>query len=107
MRVSFPYMGATIIYGKLLELLGHEVIMPPRPTRKTIELGVKYGPEFACFPFKVLLVPIWNAWIRGNLFVTTGGQGPAGQVLWELHKRSLRIWVMRWILLSLTHPGGF
>lgn len=91
MRVSFPYMGATIIYGKLLELLGHEVIMPPRPTRKTIELGVKYSPEFACFPFKVLLGTYLECLDKGvDLFVTTGGQGPCRAGFYgELHKKIL------------------
>ncbi|GBF10480.1 2-hydroxyacyl-CoA dehydratase [Tepidibacillus sp. HK-1] len=38
MKVSFPYMGTVIIYKKLLELLGHEVIVPPRPYIE-IEIG--------------------------------------------------------------------
>ena len=55
MRVTFPYMGTTIIYKKLLELLGHEVIEPPIPSQRTIDLGVKNSPEFACYPLKVIL----------------------------------------------------
>ena len=33
MKVAFPYMGTTVIYKKLLELLGHEVVEPPEPTQ--------------------------------------------------------------------------
>ena len=54
MRVSFPYMGTVIVYKKLLELLGHDVVTPPRPSKKTLDLGVKHSPEFACFPYKTL-----------------------------------------------------
>ena len=55
MKVSFPYMGCVTGYKKLMEKLGHEVIMPQKPTQKTMELGVKYSPEFICFPFKVMM----------------------------------------------------
>ena len=43
MKISFPYMGTVLVYKKLLQLLGHEVIIPPRPTKRTIDLGVKYS----------------------------------------------------------------
>ncbi|MDK2814825.1 MAG: hypothetical protein PWP18_738 [Thermoanaerobacter sp.] len=48
-------MGSPYIYEKLFSLLGHEVVTPPRPSQKTINYGVKYSPEFACFPLKVIL----------------------------------------------------
>jgi predicted nucleotide-binding protein (sugar kinase/HSP70/actin superfamily) len=56
MRVAFPHMGnAYIALSALLENLGAEVIVPPRPTRRTIELGSIHAPEFVCLPFKVNL----------------------------------------------------
>lgn len=92
MRVSFPYMGPTIVYGKLLELLGHQVVMPEPPTRKTVDLGVKYSPEFACFPFKVIMGTYLETLERGvELFVTTGGQGPCRAGFYgELHKKIIQ-----------------
>lgn len=55
-KVSFPHMGhAGIAFKSLLEDLGNEVIMPPVPTKKTLDLGVKYAPEFACLPYKIVL----------------------------------------------------
>jgi predicted nucleotide-binding protein (sugar kinase/HSP70/actin superfamily) len=56
MKVSFPHMGnAYIAFTALLSNLGAEVIVPPRPTRKTIDLGALHAPEFVCLPFKVNL----------------------------------------------------
>ena len=56
MKVSFPHMGnAYIPLSALLSNLGAEVIVPPRPTRKTIEAGALHAPEFVCLPFKVNL----------------------------------------------------
>jgi len=77
MKVSFPYMGSTIVYKKLFEFLGHEVIMPPKPTQKTMDLGVKYSPEFACIPLKMVMGSYLEALEKGaEVLVTSGGHGP-------------------------------
>lgn len=91
MKATFPYMGTTIVYKKLLELLGHEVICPPKPTQRTIDLGVKHSPEFACFPYKVIM----GSYIEGlemgaDTIVTSAGNGPcrAGFYI-EAHRKTL------------------
>ena len=94
MKVSFPHMGCVTGYKRLMEKLGHEVIMPEKPSQKTMELGVKYSPEFICFPFKVMTGTYIECAQRGaQLIVSSGGNGPcrAGmypdvhqKVLWEL-----------------------
>lgn len=91
MKISFPYMGPTLIYAKLLELLGHDIVMPNRPSRKTIELGVKHSPEFACFPFKVLMGTYLEMMGKGiDTIVTSGGHGPCRAGYYgELHKKIL------------------
>ncbi|ATW26280.1 2-hydroxyacyl-CoA dehydratase [Candidatus Formimonas warabiya] len=77
MKVSFPYMGTPIGYKKLLTLLGHQIIDPPKPTQRTIDLGAKYSPEFACFPMKVLLGTYIEAIEMGaDTLVSSGGHGP-------------------------------
>ncbi len=54
MKLTFPHMGnLTLCMKPLFESLGFQVILPPPITKKTLDLGVKYSPEFACFPFKV------------------------------------------------------
>jgi predicted nucleotide-binding protein (sugar kinase/HSP70/actin superfamily) len=76
MKVTFPYLGPVLAYKKLFELFGHEVILPPRPTQKTIELGVKYSPEFICFPFKIILGSYLESIAAGaEVVVTSGGIG--------------------------------
>ncbi len=56
-KVSFPIIGNYNIpaYYLLTHVLNTEVISPPPITSKTIELGVKYSPDFVCTPFKYTL----------------------------------------------------
>ena len=91
MKITFPYMGPTTAYKKVLEFLGHDVIIPPKPSQRTIDLGVKYSPEFACFPFKVIMGSYLEAIELGaDTVVTSGGCGPCRAGFYgEVHKRIL------------------
>lgn len=54
--VTSPHMGNTYIAVKaFLETMGCKYLPAPPTSRRTIELGVKHSPEFACFPYKVTL----------------------------------------------------
>lgn len=92
MKVTFPYLGPVLAYQKLLERLGHEVIIPPRPSQRTIELGGKYSPEFICFPFKIILGSYLEALAEGaEVIVTTGFIGACRAVYYgDLSERILR-----------------
>ena len=92
MKVSFPYMGPVTAYRKLFEQLGYEVIVPPRPTQRTVELGAKNSPEFACFPFKVLMGSYIEACELGaELIFSSGGHGPCRAGFYgEIHARNLK-----------------
>lgn len=92
MKLTFPYMGPVFIYRKLFERLGHEVILPPPPSQKTIELGTKYSPEFICFPFKIMLGSYLEALEMGaEVIVTTGFIGACRAVYYgNLSERILR-----------------
>jgi predicted nucleotide-binding protein (sugar kinase/HSP70/actin superfamily) len=65
--------------------------MPPKPSQKTIDLGVKYSPEFACFPLKVIMGSYIEALEAGaDVLVTSGGHGPCRAGFYaEVHKRIL------------------
>ncbi|MDK2951880.1 MAG: hypothetical protein PWQ77_1545 [Kosmotogales bacterium] len=91
-KVSFPYLGHVIVYKKFLQMMGFEVIMPPAPTQKTIDLGVKYSPEFACIPFKMLMGNYIEACELGaNTIISSGGHGPCRAGFYgEVHQRILR-----------------
>jgi predicted nucleotide-binding protein (sugar kinase/HSP70/actin superfamily) len=55
-RITFPHMGDYWIAEKrIAQVTGAEVVVPPRITRRTIELGARYSPEFVCVPFKYTL----------------------------------------------------
>ncbi|NLM98011.1 MAG: CoA protein activase [Halanaerobiaceae bacterium] len=57
--------------------LGFETVVPPAISKKTLDLGVKYSPEFACLPFKINLGNFIEALERGaEIIVMGGGCGP-------------------------------
>ncbi|RYD02216.1 hypothetical protein N752_26275 [Desulforamulus aquiferis] len=90
LKVTFPRMGHSYIAFKmLLEDLGNEVIVPPRPSKKTLDLGVQYSPEFTCLPFKILMGTYLEAIQMGaNTLVTSGGNGPCRAGLYaQVHQR--------------------
>lgn len=97
-KVTFPHVGESYrAFKMLMEDLGNEVVIPPRPSRRTLDLGVRHAPEFACFPVKILLGTYLETCPQGvELIVTTGGVGPcrAGHYA-QLHKK---------ILHSLGYP---
>lgn len=92
MKVSFPHMGCVTGYKRLMEKLGHEVIMPEKPSQKTMELGVKYSPEFICFPFKVMTGTYIECAQRGaQLIVSSGGNGPCRAGMYpDVHQKVLK-----------------
>jgi predicted nucleotide-binding protein (sugar kinase/HSP70/actin superfamily) len=56
MKVAFPYMGNIFIPLRgILNNLGCEVIIPPKPNRNTVEAGARLSPELMCIPFKITL----------------------------------------------------
>lgn len=92
MRITFPYMGSSpLVFKQLFAELGHEVVVPPPPSKHTLDLGTKYAPEFACIPFKILLGTYLEAIALGaDTIVSTGGVGPCRAGYYgELHRRIL------------------
>ena len=78
MKVTFPQMGTMEIAVKtLLKELGLEVVPPPKITQKTLDLGVKYSPEFACLPLKINVGNYIEALEKGaDTILMGGGVGP-------------------------------
>ncbi len=95
MRVTFAHMGTSVIpAADLLAALGHEVIRPARPTGRTLTLGARYSPEFACIPFKIVLgtyLELMAGNPRPEVIISGGGLGPCRAGYYgELHLRILR-----------------
>lgn len=78
MKVTFPHMGnAHIAIKALLEGLKLEIIPPPPITKRTLELGTKHSPEFACLPLKINVGNFIEAIENGaDTIVMAGGWGP-------------------------------
>lgn len=78
MKVTFPHMGNTHIAIKtLIKGLRLDVIPPPPISKKTIELGIKYSPEFACLPLKINMGNFIEALENGaDTILMAGGWGP-------------------------------
>jgi predicted nucleotide-binding protein (sugar kinase/HSP70/actin superfamily) len=78
MKITFPHMGnAHIAIKALLEELRLEVVPPPPVSQKTLELGIKYSPEFACLPLKINLGNFIEALENGaDTILMAGGWGP-------------------------------
>ena len=56
-NISFPrYAEYNCAFKYIVEeALEAKYVMPPALTKRTMELGTKYSPEFVCTPFKTLL----------------------------------------------------
>ncbi|KXS45732.1 MAG: hypothetical protein AWU54_209 [Candidatus Frackibacter sp. T328-2] len=78
MKVTFPQMGSlNIPLESFLQRLDIETITPPPLTKRTINLGVKYSPESACLPFKLVLGNFIEALELGaEAIIMAGGNGP-------------------------------
>lgn len=78
LRVTFPHIGNSYIpFRTLLTELGLEPVIPPLISQRTIALGTKMAPEFACFPLKVNLGNFIEAIEMGaDAIFMAGGVGP-------------------------------
>lgn len=92
MKVSFPHMGNYYpAFKSLMENLGCEVLVPPSTSRKTMELGARYAPEFSCLPFKINLGNYIEALDLGaDVLFQAGRAGPCRYGLYgEVQKEIL------------------
>lgn len=106
-KVTFPRMGPSYLaFETLMNYLGNEVVLPARPSKKTLDLGVQYAPEFACLPLKILLGTYLEGIAAGaDTVVTTGGVGPCRAGLYAgLHERILADMGYRMRMIVLEPP---
>ncbi|GAW94244.1 CoA protein activase [Calderihabitans maritimus] len=107
MKISFPYMGTShIAFKHLINSLGHEAIVPPKPSKETLSLGVQHAPEFACIPFKLLLGTYLQVLERGaEMIITSGGVGPCRAGLYGmLHQKILESLGYKFKMLVFEPP---
>ena len=78
MKVTFPHMGYIWLCVKtMLEYLGVDLAVPPPSSKRTLALGARYSPEFACLPLKLNLGNFIEASALGaDTILMAGGCGP-------------------------------
>lgn len=91
-KLCYPQLGS---YGIAIRHfvnkgLGVEYVTPPPMTKKTIEIGAKYSPDFVCAPFKFMMGCYIEALEKGaNVMIGTGGTCRLGYY-GELHEQILK-----------------
>lgn len=91
-KVSFPQWGSYGVPIERLFTLGLDVdyVTPPPITKRTLELGSRFSPDFVCAPFKYCLGSYIEALEAGaTLLVQTGGECRLGYY-GEMHEQILR-----------------
>ncbi|TFB08343.1 CoA protein activase [Candidatus Atribacteria bacterium MT.SAG.1] len=110
MKVTMPNLGNLIsIAGKsLLSNLGHEVILPPPNSKRTLDLGVRYAPEYCCLPLKIVLGNFIEALEKGaDTIIMAGGWGPCRFGYYaEIQRMILKSLGYKFEMISLEIPRG-
>ena len=92
LKASFPHLGS---YHTPMEVLftagfGVDYIVPPPITKRTLEIGSRYSPDYVCAPFKYHLGNFIETIEAGaNTLVQSGGVCRLGYY-GELHEQILR-----------------
>lgn len=78
MKLTVPHMGMlSVAYTEILRKYGVDMRPPPLPTVRTMNLGVRHAPEFACLPFKINLGNMMESLSSGaDAILMPGGSGP-------------------------------
>lgn len=109
-KIGFPYMGTSYIpISRLLTAFGNEVVIPPKPTAETISYGTKYAPEFACYPFKIVLGTYIQLLEQGaDTLVSSGGVGPCRAGLYTtLQEKILKSLGYEFEMITLEPPSKY
>lgn len=90
--ISFPHMGNYYIVIKqmLQNTLNCEIMTPPPITKRTIDIGAKYSPDFVCVPFKYNLGNYIEALEKGANFLVQAGGGCRFGYYAEIQEQILR-----------------
>jgi len=75
--VTFPHLGDYyVVFDYFLSnVLKCKVVVPPSTTKRTIQIGSKYSPDFVCVPFKYNLGNYIEALEMGANVLIQGGGG--------------------------------
>ena len=91
-KISFPHMGNYYVAISYLikKITKQEVLIAPKITRKTIEIGSKYSPDFVCVPFKYNLGNYIESLEQGATILLQAGGGCRYGYYAELQEKILK-----------------
>ena len=106
-RISYPVMGnySVAAYYLLSNVLDDEVIKPPDITKKTVEIGTRYSPEFVCSPFKYTLGTLMESLELGADTLLQMGGGCRYGYYHELQEKVLKDMGFSFKLINLVSGG--
>jgi len=78
MMITWPHMGSLeVVLSSIFEELQLDYMLPPPNSERTLDLGARHGPEFACFPLKTTLGNFIEAIENGaDTLIMVAGKGP-------------------------------
>ena len=90
--ISFPHLGNYYIPISYLikKTTKKKVLIPPKITKKTIELGSRYSPDYVCVPFKYNLGNYIESLEEGATILLQGGGGCRYGYYAELQEQILK-----------------
>lgn len=91
-KITFPHIGNYYIpiYYLIDNICKCQIIVPPPITKKTIELGSKYSPDYVCVPFKYNLGNFIESIEKGANIVLQAGGGCRYGYYAELQEQILK-----------------
>lgn len=91
-KIGFPQVGNYSIPARFLfsNILDCDIVVAPNITNKTINLGVKYSPDFVCTPFKYTLGTMLEVIEMGADVVVQLGGGCRYGYYYELQKTIIK-----------------
>ena len=109
-KLCYPQLGRyDIPIGYFVRQgIGLEYIAPPPMTKRTIDLGAKYSPDFVCAPFKCMMGCYIEAMEQGaNVIIGTGGTCRLGYY-GELHEQILKDagYDFKFMNITMSRYGG-
>ena len=108
-KLTFPHMGFYYIPIKffLSKATKCEIIIPPPITKKTIELGSKYSPDYVCMPFKYNLGNFIEALENGADTILQAGGGCRYGYYAELQEQILKDLGYQFELINFIENNRF
>lgn len=105
--ISFPHMGdySVPVEYLLTHILNANILVAPKITNTTIELGTKYSPEFVCTPFKYTLGTFIEALENGADILLQAGGGCRYGYYSELQEKILRDLGYEFTYINLVSKG--